>query len=385
MSRHFLASLACSGILLTSASLVVADDPKSDRPKVDVSHPVEREVPDVVQFVGRTRAPQAEIKSRATGYLMQIVVKEGAEVKKGDLLFEIDPRPYQTEVDLAESKVKLAQAQLDLAKTTLDYYRILKKNTPGAVSQEQIDQYKATVVEAEARLVVEQKTWEIHKLNLDFTKIVSPISGRVGRYAIAVGNLVKADDTVLTTVSADEPLQAQFYMDLSTHTRWELAMSKGNAKAKNPIGYPVTMGLANETEFPREGKVDFTDGVFDPATGELLVSAVFPNDDHALKSGMFVRVRLAISDSRKVLMVAENAVYEEEGKVFVFVVNRQNEVQRRSVKVGPRQKDGLIVVTDGLTADDRVLPTGRNGLEQWATVQPKLVPMPEKAPDDRDK
>ncbi len=189
------------GLLLTAVAAGCRSKTRevgaAEVPVVTVSHPVQQVVTDYVDFTGRTDAVQSvKIVPRVTGYLVQMPFKEGSEVKAGDLLFEVDPRPYQAQFDQAKSQVVLDQAQLDLAKTTLARYEALDRTTPGAVSQQALDQYKATVAEAEARVVAQNKSLEVYKLNKEFTRVVSPIDGQVSRYYLTLGNLVNQDQTL---------------------------------------------------------------------------------------------------------------------------------------------------------------------------------------------
>ena len=207
--------LVLFGLLLAAA--VAGCRPKTrevgaaEVPVVPVSHPIERVVTDYVDFTGRTDAVQSvNIIARVTGYLVQMPFKEGSEVKAGDLLFEIDPRPYQAQLDQAKSQVKLNEAQLELAKTTLERYQALDKTTPGAVSKQALDQYKAAVVEAEARVDAQKKSLEVYNLNKEFTRVVSPIDGQVSRYYLTLGNLVNQDQTLLTTIVSLDPMYVVF-------------------------------------------------------------------------------------------------------------------------------------------------------------------------------
>ena len=207
--------LVLFGLLLTAAAAGCRPKTRevgaAEVPVVPVSHPIERVVTDYVDFTGRTDAVQSvNIIARVTGYLVQMPFKEGSEVKAGDLLFEIDPRPYQAQFDQAKSQVNLNQAQLDLAKTTLARYQALDKTTPGAVSKQALDQYKAAVVEAEARVDAQKKSLEVYKLNKEFTRVVSPIDGQVSRYYLTLGNLVNQDQTLLTTIVSLDPMYVVF-------------------------------------------------------------------------------------------------------------------------------------------------------------------------------
>jgi multidrug efflux system membrane fusion protein len=277
-------------------------------PAVPVSQPVQQQVTDYVDFTGRTDAVQAvDIRARVTGYLVRMPFKEGSEVRgdgrprgvvgvvgllaaplgpgpllaaaslfpgqchEGDLLFEIDPRPYQAQLDQAQGQVALYQAQLDLAKTTYARFSALFKSTPGAVSQQELDQYKASVVEAEARIKAFQASLEVYRLNLDFTRVPAPIDGRVSRYYLTLGNLVNQDQTLLTTVVSQDPMYAYFDTDEPTLLRARRAVSAGRIKLASDGQNPVFMGLQDEEGFPHEGKIDFVNNQVNPSTGSISI------------------------------------------------------------------------------------------------------------------
>ena len=198
---------------------------------IPVSQPVVREVTDFVDFTGRTEAVHSvDIRPRVTGYLVKMPFEEGAEVKAGDLLFVIDPRPYQAQLDQAIGQVNLYQAQLKLARTTLRTDRAINYMTPNSISQQQIDQDQAAVEEADARVKAYEKNMEVYKLNHEFTNVVSPIDGQVSRYYLTLGNLVNQDQTLLTTVVSLDPMYAYFDMDEPTLLRIRKAINEGKIK-----------------------------------------------------------------------------------------------------------------------------------------------------------
>ena len=227
----------------------------AEMPTVPVAHPVQREVTDFFDFTGRTEAVHSvNIIPRVTGYLVEMPFKEGSEVKTGGLLFVIDPRPYDAQLDEAKAQVVLYQASLELAKTTLARYQALDKSTPGAVSKQALDQYEAAVVEAQARLDTQKKSLEVYQLNKEFTRIVSPIDGQVSRYYLTLGNLVNQDQTLLTTVVSLEPMYAYFDMDERTLVQIRQAIAEGKiARRGEGQNLPVLMGLENEEGFPHRG------------------------------------------------------------------------------------------------------------------------------------
>jgi multidrug efflux system membrane fusion protein len=354
----------------------------AELPVSPVSRPVQREVTDRVDFTGRTEAIQSvDIRPRVTGYLVKIPFKEGATVKAGDLLFEIDPRPYQAQLDSAEGQVNLYQAQLKLAKTTYARDIALNRMVPNSVSQQEIDQVKASVEEAEARVNAYQKNMEVYKINHEFTKVVSPIDGQVSRYYLTQGNLVNQDQTLLTTVVSLDPIYAYFDVDEPTLLQVRRAINEGRIK-RHPQGeIPVLMGLQGEDGYPHQGTINFVNNQVDPTTGSILVRGVFPNPEppggiRLLSPGMFVRIRLPIGLPHPALLVIDRAVGSDQGLKYVYVLDAQNEVQYRRVTTRSLQSDGLRVIESGLKPDDWVVVGGLPQVRPRMKVQPDRVPMP---------
>jgi membrane fusion protein, multidrug efflux system len=355
-------------------------------PAVPVSRPVQQEVTDYVDFTGRTDAVQAvNVIARVTGYLVQMPFKEGAEVKKGDLLFKVDPRPYQAQFDQANGQVGLYQAQLELAKVTYTRFSELFKSNPGAVSKQLLDQYKAQVAEAEAQLKAFQASLEVYRLNLDFTNVTSPIDGRVSRYYLTLGNLVNQDQTLLTTVVSQDPMYAYFDTDEPTLLRLLRAVSEGRIKPARDGKNRVLMGLQDEDGFPHEGTVDFVNNQVNPTTGSITMRGVFPNPElpgevRLLRPGMFVRIRLPVSPPHPALLVIDRAIGSDQGMKYVYVVDADNKVQYRRVTTGPLQDNGLRVIEQGLKPDDRVVVGSLQQIRPRMEVRPDEMPMPTLGP-----
>jgi multidrug efflux system membrane fusion protein len=355
-----------------------------ETPTVPVSKPVVREVRDNVDFTGQTQAVQAvDIRPRVTGYLVQTPFKEGAQVKKGDLLFEIDPRPYKAQLDQAQGQVSLYQAQLELAQTT--YKRdlaIAGAGGTGAVSQQQLDQDLASVNEARARVKAIQASLEVYKLNLEFTRVTSPIDGQVSRYFLTPGNLVNQDQTLLTTVVSLDPMYAYFDMDEPTLLQIRRAIIEGRLERPQPgAKIPVYMGLQNEDGYPHEGNVNFANNQVNPTTGSITVRGVFANPPlsqgvRLLTPGLFVRIRLPIGKPHSAKLVIDRAIGSDQGLKYVYVVGPGNKVQYRRVTTGPLQDDGLRVIATGLNAEDEVVVGALQQIRPRMEVQTETVPMP---------
>jgi multidrug efflux system membrane fusion protein len=351
----------------------------SEAPVTPVSKPLEREVTDFVEFTGRTNAVDSvNVVPRVTGYLTKMPFKEGAEVKAGELLFEIDPRPYQAQLDQARGQVALYEAQLQLARTTLARDR----GTRGAVSAQQIDQDQAAVDEALARVKAFQASTEVYKLNLDFTKVSSPIDGQVGRRYLTVGNLVNQDQTLVTTVVSLDPMYVYFDMDESTLTGIRQAINSGRIQQPKEGKIPVNMGLPGETNFPRKGYIDFVNNQVNPNTGSISVRGVFenPKPDNGVRlmaPGMFVRIQLPIGEKHPAKLVIDRAITSDQGLKYVYIVNAESKIESRQVKLGALQQDGLRAITEGLTGDEWVVVGGLQQVRPGMVVQTeKLEEMP---------
>ena len=250
-----------------------------------------------------------------------------------------------------------------------------------AITQQQLDQDKAAVDEAEARIKATQAAVEIYKLNLEFTKVTSPINGMVSRYYLTVGNLVNQDQTLLTTVVSLDPIYVYFDMDEPTLLRLRKARNAGLIKPAPGGQFPVLMGLQGEDGFPHQGTVNFVNNQVNPATGSITVRGVFPNPKpeggtRLLSPGMFVRVRLPIGQPHQALLVIDRAIGSDQGLKFVYVVDAEHKIQYRRLTTGALQEDGLRVISQGLNADDWVLVGGLPQVRPHMQIQPEPMAMP---------
>ena len=363
-------------------------------PIVQVARPVEREVAEFAIFTGRTEALQdVNVQPRVTGYLTQINFVDGADVKEGDVLFEIDPRPYQAELEIAKGQVALEQAKLDRATENLNRAVRIQQENPGAASQKQIDDFRGDQGEAQGALLTAQANVAKQSLYLGWTKVTAPISGRIDRHFVDIGNLVTQNDTVLTTIVSLKPIWVYFDVDENTLLHIRRQIETGSVKSNRAAPFPVQMGLGVDRDFPYEGVIDFVSNQLDPNTGSIRVRAIFENKNGMLVAGLFGRMRVPISPPHNALLVTERAVGMDQGQRYVMVVNGKNEVELRVVDVG-QIHDGLrevnrtrqIVQTsaDGrrtmkdvpvLAATDRVIVNGLQRARPGATVDPRLVHM----------
>jgi RND family efflux transporter MFP subunit len=376
MSARLLCLLLPLFVLATGAA--GSDDrPAGQPPEVEVVQPATREVADYEDFIGRTEASETvRICARVSGYLTKVHFKDGAEVKKGDLLFEIDPRPYKAELDRAEAAVVLSQAVL--ARVEAEYKRARTLFDRKAIGKEELDKATAAKEEAQARVAVHKAARQVYQLNLDFTRVTAPISGRIDRRRLDAGNLVKVDETHLATIVYSKPMYVYFEVDERVVLRLRRMALQG--KGKEPR---VGIQLADENDFSRRAAVDFIDNSLNPKTGTLRLRVTLPNADGLLMPGLFARVRLT-GKPYKALLVPQQSVELNLNKIgrtsvpgagFVLVVTEKNEVKVREVRLGQRHGD-LVVVKEGLRADDRVVLKGPEGLKDGMAVRPKKVAVP---------
>jgi RND family efflux transporter MFP subunit len=359
--------------------------PEAAPTPVTVSRPVERDVTDDADFTGRTAAVDSvEMRARVWGYLDKVNFKEGALVKKDDVLFEIDPRIYRADLDRAEGTV--GQYEARVYRLERDYHRVKNLLARGAVGQEEYDRYEADYREAVANLHVAKANRDLAALNLAYTRVAAPVSGRVSRYVVTVGNLIQSGDqnggTLLTTIVSVDPMYVYFDMDERTVLRVRELIRDGKARSARETEWPVALGLATEEGFPHQGTINFEDNQVNPKTGTLRARGVFPNKDELLSPGLFARVRVPIGRAHRALLVADRAIDTDQGQKVLYVVNEKNEVVSRAVRLGALH-DGLREITEGLEPGEKVLVKGLQQVRPGVVVEPKLVDMPsgsEKSP-----
>jgi RND family efflux transporter MFP subunit len=359
-----LACLAAAGCHHASATPPPAA-PKA--PEVVVTLPVYEEITDHEDFTGQTEAVTSiEIRARVTGYLKTVHFEDGAEVEAGDRLFEIDPPYYQAEFDRNDGAV--AQAEARVSRLRADYARAESLHPTGVITKEQFDLVSGDLAEAEASLKSAKAALKIARVNLGYCDIRSPISGRLSQPFIDPGNLVIGDETILTSIVAQEPMHVNF--DIDERTMLRLRRLEG-AKTAREASMPVLMGLADEEGYPHRGVLNFEENQLDSSTGTLRVRAVFPNPERLLSPGMFVRVRVPIGEPYRALLVPEPALGADQGQKFIYVVDDKNEVSYRRVQVG-KLHGQLRVITKGVSAGERVVINGLQRVRPGAKVEPKL-------------
>jgi RND family efflux transporter MFP subunit len=367
------ALLFCLGLM--GCSRAESNVPAPGPLTVMVSKPVQQQVTDYAEYTGRIAAVDSvDVRARVSGYLDKINFKEGLLVKKGDVLFEIDPRPFKALVDSSKGELAANEALLKKAKADNTRNKNAAK-TVGAVSPQDLDLTQAAEDQAIAVVAKSKASLETNQLNLDFTKVTSPIDGRISRYNLTVGNLVAQDQTLLTTIVSVNPMYAYFDVDEHTVLQVRRMIREGKVKSARDIDWPVFLSLANEENFPHKGTINFVDNQINPKTGTLRLRGVFPNDNEVLSPGFFARIHLPIGFPHDALLISDRAIDTDQGQKIVYAVDKDNKVLVRPIRTGALH-DGLRVIEDGLQPDDRVVVAGLQLVRPGASVEAKLVAMP---------
>lgn len=371
VARPLAAAMALAGLAAISVSGCsdatgkAAEAPAGGAP-ISAAAVVEKTITETQQFSGRLEAiEQVQIRPRVGGFITAINFKPGSTVKKGDVLFVIDPRPYQAEANRAEAAANSARAKAELAKVEL--VRSEKLLADKAIAQREYDASASSYKQLDADARAAQAQYEAAKLNLSYTQVTSPINGRVSKAEITLGNLVDASAVLTSVVSLDQ-IYASFDGDEDTYLRVGAAAHQGKPAT-------VRIGLANETGFPHEGKLEFVDNQLDVRSGSVRMRATLANTDGALVPGLFARVQLAGSTGAKpALLINERAVNTDQNRKFVFVVDKDNKAEYRPITLG-QQVDGLRIVRDGLKPGEKIVVNGLQRVKPGAPITPTIVPM----------
>jgi multidrug efflux system membrane fusion protein len=377
--RNTIASLILltSLAFVTACSRVVAQPADTQPPpKITVAEVVSRDVTEWDEFTGRLEAVESvSVRPRVSGYISAIRFDEGAMVQKGDLLFEIDPRPFQAEVD--RLRAELMRVRATVARADSELQRAERLASEKAMSPEEHDRREAFAQESAAQVAAVAAALRAAELNLEFTRVTAPISGRVGRAIVTAGNLVStgpAEATLLTTVVSLDPIYASFDADEQTFQRYIDLAREGKRASARQMGVPIHMAMASDEGFPREGKLDFIDNQINSATGTIRGRTIFRNPDRSLTPGSFVRLRLPGSGKYRALLIQDRAIGTDLDKRYVYVVTPQKTVEYRAVQLGPLV-DGMRVVREGLAANDVVVINGLQRVRPGAQIDPVKVEM----------
>src|ERR1043165_4546248 len=329
-----------------------ADGPPSPIPTAKVCLPIERSVTDYAEFTGRTMAVEAvKVRARVWGHLVKINFTEGADVKKDDVLFVIDQRPYKAA--LARTEADVAQSEARHKRLTSDQKRAEALARSNAISQEDLDKIAGDLSEAEALVKSAHASRDVAKLNLEFTEIKAPISGQVSRAMVTVGNVIESGETggtVLTTIMSTDTTYAYFDVDDQTFVQIRQLLRKSTSD--DPSVY-LTIGKGS----PHVGRLDFVDNQIDAGTGTLRMRGLFANKDRQLTPGLFVHIRLPLGESHKALLVSDRAIDSDQSQKILYVVSSDGVVEKRLVKLGGLH-DGLREIESGIQAKERVVVEG---------------------------
>jgi membrane fusion protein, multidrug efflux system len=343
-----------------------------------VNQPIIRNVVESDEYTGRLEAVESvEIRARVNGYLQSVHFTDGAIVKKGTLLFVIDPRPYQAELNRAKAQLEQAIARFE--RTQKDFARAQQLVKSRAISQEEVDTRSTDQREAQEAVQAVRAAVEAARLNVEFTQVKAPISGRISRHLVTEGNLINggtAESTLLTRIVSLDPIYGYFDVDERAFLKYTSLWRNGTRPGSREVNIPVDLGLADETGFPHQGRFDFIDNRLDPNTGTMTGRAVFPNPDLTLTPGLFARMRLPGSGQYEALLLPDEAIGSDQTQRFAFVVNDQNTVEYRQVVLGP-MIDGLRVVRNGLKPEEWVIVNGVQRVRTGAKVDPHQQAIPQ--------
>ncbi len=338
-------------------------------PAVTVAAPVSRTITEWNEFSGRLASPaRVEIRARVSGHLDTVHFKEGSVVQQGDLLFTIDPRPYAVEAARLQADVERMRTRVDLAR--IESRNAEQLRASAAISNEEMERRFKALGETLGSVKAAEAALEAAQLDLKFTEVRSPITGRISNARVTAGNLVRGgtqETTLLTTVVALDPIHCYFEVDERSALKYRDLIRSGQLPHALDGGMPAEMGLADQADFSHQGVVDFMDNELAPGTGTLRARGVFPNPDRLMVPGFFARVRIPGSEARETLLIRDQAVSDDQGRSFVWVVGPDNTAIYRPVVLGPKT-DGLRIVRDGLAAGERVVINGAMAVRAGAKV-----------------
>lgn len=378
---NFSGSSRVLGLAVALTVLLTGCEAQSDEamtmpppPEVDVAEVIVQPVTLWESFTGRVASPETvDLRPRVSGYIDQVAFEEGELVQAGDLLFQIDPRPYQAREQAALAGLALATSQLELARSEAGRAKALLESR--AISREEYDQRNAALMSARARVQSAQATLDSAELDLEYTRVTAPVSGRAGRAMVTRGNLANADQSLLTTVVSVDPVHVYFEADEASAFRSQQLLAEGQ-----PPSVRITLGGNEDRQY--RGQLDFVDNHLNPGTGTLQYRAVLSNPDGLIKPGQFARVEMPVAELDSALLVSRKAVLTDQDRRYVYVVDASNRVAPRQVTTG-HQVDDLLVIREGLNHGDLVIINGvQKVFGAGMEVKPQLVAMKEPGQDE---
>ena len=344
---------------------------------VTVAPPLDREVMEWDEYPGRLEAKEmVELRARVSGYINSVSFKEGGIVKKGDLLFVIDPRPFQAELERAKGEVQRARARLALAQT--EFTRTEKLVPTQAASAIELDEKRANLDEAKAAITVAEANVKTAELNVEHTEVRAPIGGRISRIYQTAGNLVTGGEsqaTPLTTITSIDPIYCYIDADERSVLKYQRLSKENKRISARETSIPCKLALLNEDKYEHVGLVDFVDNRVDPTTGTLRARGVFPNPDGEMTPGLFGRMRVPGAAPYRTLLVAESAIQSDQGQRYVLTLDANNTVGITNIRIGTAFGN-LRAVTGGLKGDERIIVNGLLRARPGSVVDPKVGQMP---------
>lgn len=368
--------LLLSAALLTQACKKATTASQSAPPQVTVAKPIAKKLTEWDEFTGRLAAvASVEVRARVSGYLQSTHFQEGTEVKEGDLLFIIDPRRY--EADLAGANAEVARAKSALELATAEAGRAAKLVQTKAISAEEADVKVKTQQQAMASLQAAQARVDAVKLEVEYTRVTAPISGRIGHKRVTEGNLITGGPngaTLLTTIVSLDPIYCYFDVDERSSLKYRELAKQGKRESALAAKIPAWIGLAHHNGFPIEGVIDFVDNELSAHTGSIRARGLFPNQDRMMAPGLFARVRIPGSGDYEAMLVRDSAIASDQGRTFVWVIDAEGKATQRPVQTGPLE-EGLRIIREGLKAEDRVVINGLMAIRNGVPVQAQEAEM----------
>jgi RND family efflux transporter MFP subunit len=341
---------------------------------VTVAKPVVKDIVEQTDFIGRFEAvDQVDIRARVSGYLDKVHFQDGTLVRAGDLLFTIDPRPYRNVLEQAQAAVTSAQVRLEFAQSDLDRAEQLRRT--GNIPDQIFDQRRQAFLTGKADLDRAQAALRQAQLDVGFTEIKAPLAGRISRKLVSEGNLVNANETVLTNIVSLHPIQFYFDVDERSFLAFSRQTQGGTRTSTSGSANEALLTLTDERLGQRKGQLDFVDNRLDEASGTIRVRAVFDNKDMLLTPGLFGRVTIGASDPYRGILLPDEAIGSDQDRRVVYIVGESNVVHLKPVRIGPRI-DGYRVIRDGLTGDETVVVNGLVRVRSGAPVTPQMTTLP---------
>jgi membrane fusion protein, multidrug efflux system len=351
-----------------------AQAPGGPPPKVTVAKPVVRQIVEQDQYTGRFDAIEyVEVRARVTGYLEKINFTDGQTVKKGETLFVIDRRPYKAALEQAQAALASAKARQSFSQTDLERAQTLSRS--GNISEQVTDQRRQASLTAQADVDSAQAALNNAQLNYDFSEVKAPINGRISRRLVTEGNIVSADQTMLTTIVSLDPIYFSFTVDEKSFLKYQNSLGIGMGQTQQGKGVPILIALSGEAKPTRKGTLDFVDNRVDNATGTILLRATVQNPDLFIKPGLFGIVSMPATKPFQGVLIPDEAVAANQDKRIVYLLGPDNVIQQRDVELGPKV-DGYRVIQSGLKGDETIVVNGLLRVRPGAKVTPETIELP---------